>query len=191
MNYLQPNEDVLGRYQQPHLNPNKVRFVVKMFIPLSHWSDYVECVWWPYESCHPSIKLINLDMTLASMLLFGKGIGRVKKGVYDISLLLHVDADEFDERSLFDLRRFEVEKETNLSTIYNNSHPCTDSIKADSSLDGNYQGVSYGLYDTIIIDSDFEYMKKTGWLSESEEEDEDKQDQPHEIEKRVIKSPMI
>ena len=161
VNDLQPNEDVLGRYQQPHLNPNKVRFVVKMFIPLSHWSDYVECVWWPDESCHSSIKLINLDMTLASMLLVGKVIGRVKKGVYDIALLSHVNDDEVNEMSLFDVRIFAVKKETYLITIYNNSHPCTDSIKSDSSLDGNYQGVSYGLYDTTNNDSDFEDMEKT------------------------------
>ena len=53
MNDLQPNEDVIGCYQQPQLNPNKVRVRVKLLIPLDHWSDSVECEWWPYESHHP------------------------------------------------------------------------------------------------------------------------------------------
>ena len=46
VNDLQPNEDVLGRYQKPHFNPNKVSFGVKMLIPLANWSDSVECEWW-------------------------------------------------------------------------------------------------------------------------------------------------
>ena len=46
VNYLQPNGDVIGRYQQPHYNPNKVRVGVKLLIPLARWSESVECEWW-------------------------------------------------------------------------------------------------------------------------------------------------
>ena len=56
------------------------------------------------------MKLITLDMELASVLLVGKVIVRFKKGVYDIALLSHVNDDEFNEMSLFDVRRFSVEK---------------------------------------------------------------------------------
>ena len=96
-------------------------------------------------------------MALASVLLVGKVIGRVKKVVYDISLLSLVNDDEFNNMSLSDVRIFSVKKETYLSTIYNNIHTCSDSILKDASLHGNDQGVSYGLDYTIINDSDFEY----------------------------------
>ena len=43
MNDLQPNEDILGRYQQPHFDTNKVRVGFKLLIPLAHWSESGEC----------------------------------------------------------------------------------------------------------------------------------------------------
>ena len=134
----------------------KLRFGVKLIIPLSCWSYSVECEWRLDESYHLLMKLITIYVALASVLLVGKFIGRVKNGVYGIALLSHVNDDEFNKTSLFYERRFAVEKETYLSTIYNIIHPCLDSIWEDSSLDGNDQGVSYGLDDTIINDSDFE-----------------------------------
>ena len=79
---------------------------------MDHWSDYVECEWWLDESYHPSMNLITLEMSEESMLLVGKVIGRAKKGVFDISLLSHVNVDDFNERSLFNVERIEVEKET-------------------------------------------------------------------------------
>ena len=91
VNDLQPNEDVLGHYQQPHFNPNKVRVGVKLPIPLDRWSYSVECEFWIDESCHPSMKLITLDMALSSVLLVGKVIGRFKKEAYDLALLSHVN----------------------------------------------------------------------------------------------------
>ena len=36
VNELQLNEDVLGLYQQPHFNPNKLTVVFKLLISLSH-----------------------------------------------------------------------------------------------------------------------------------------------------------
>ena len=92
------------------------------------------------------------------MLLVVKVIGRVKMGVYDISLISHVNDEYFNEMSLFDVRWFAVEKKTYLRKIYNSSHPCPDSIREKALLDENDQGVSYGLYDAINNDSDFEYM---------------------------------
>ena len=91
-----------------HINPNKIRVGVKLLIPLGHWSDSVECEWWIDESYHPSMKLITLDMALASMLLSVKVIGRVKKVLYCISLLSHDNDNEFNEMSLFYVRRFAV-----------------------------------------------------------------------------------
>ena len=52
--------------------------------------------------------MITIVMILESVLLIENFIGRVKKGVYDISLLSYVNIDEFNKRSLFDVRRFEV-----------------------------------------------------------------------------------
>ena len=78
--------------------------------------------------------------------------------------------------SLFGVRIFAVEKETYLSTIYNSSHPCPDSIRKYSSLDENDQGVSYGLDDAINNDSEYEDTGKTKSSSESEEDDEGEQD---------------
>ena len=100
--------------------------------------------------------------------------------MFYVTLLSHVNYDDFIDMSLFDIRIFVVEKETYLSTIYNSSHPCTDSIWEDSSLDGNEQGVSYGLDDAINNDSYFEDMNK----KESEEEDGDEKYQPQGIEKK-------
>ena len=51
------------------------------------------------------------------MLLVGNIIFGVKKGVFDISLLSHVNDDEFNKMSLFDVRIFAVEKEAYLRTI--------------------------------------------------------------------------
>ena len=53
MSDLQPNEDVLGIYQQPQLNPNKVRVGIKLLIPLAHSSESVKCEWRIEESYHP------------------------------------------------------------------------------------------------------------------------------------------
>ena len=94
MNDLQPNKDVLGHYQYPHFNPNKVRVGVKLLISLAHFSESVECEWWIEKLYHPSMKLITLDMALASVLMVVKVIGGVKNGVYDISLISHVNANE-------------------------------------------------------------------------------------------------
>ena len=46
LNGLQPNEDVLERYQRPHSNTNKVRVGVKILIPLAPCSYFVDCEWW-------------------------------------------------------------------------------------------------------------------------------------------------
>ena len=56
------------------------------------------------------MKLITIDIELASVLL-------VKRGVYYIALLSYVNDDEFNKMSLFYVRRFAVEKETYPSTI--------------------------------------------------------------------------
>ena len=63
------------------------------------------------------MKLITLDTELAIVLLVGKVIGRVKKGVYDISLISQVNDYEFNDMSLFCVRRFAVKKETYPHTI--------------------------------------------------------------------------
>ena len=94
-------------------------------------------------------------MALESVLLVGKFTGRFKKGVYDIDLLSHANAKDFNEMSLFYMRIFAVDKETYLSTICNSSHPCHESIQEDASLYGNDEGVSYGLDDAINNDSNF------------------------------------
>ena len=96
-----------------------------------------------------------------SMLLAGKVIGRVKKGVFDVALISHVTENEFNEMSLFDVRNFSVEKETFLRKIYDSSHPRPGIIQEDASLDGSYQGVTYNLDYLINNYSDFEDMGKT------------------------------
>ena len=68
-------------------------------------------------------------MELESVLLVGKVIVRVKKGVYDIALLSHVNDKDFNKISLFGAKIFAGEKETYLITIYNSSHPFHDSIR--------------------------------------------------------------
>ena len=75
------------------------------------------------------MKLITLDMALASVLMVIKVIGRVKNREYDTYLLSNVNDDELNEMGMFDVGIFAVEKETYLSTIYNISHPCPDSIQ--------------------------------------------------------------
>ena len=62
MNNLQPNAYVIGRFQQSHINPNKVWVGVKLLIPLDHLSDSVEFEWWIDEAYHPSMKLITIDI---------------------------------------------------------------------------------------------------------------------------------
>ena len=60
---------------------------------------------------HPSIKLITLNTEEESVLLVGKFIGRFKKVVFDVALLSYVTDNEFNEMSLFDVRRFSVKTE--------------------------------------------------------------------------------
>ena len=99
-------------------------------------------------------------MAEESVLMVGKVIGRAKNGVFDIDLISHVNDYEFNKMRLFCVRRFAIEQENYISKIYNISHPCTDSSWKDASLDRNDQGISYGLDDTKINDSEFEDMKK-------------------------------
>ena len=75
------------------------------------------------------------------VLLVGKIIVRVKKGVYDIALLSHVNDNKFNNMSLFDVRRFSANKETYLIKIHNNSHPYPDITREDALPDRNDQGV--------------------------------------------------
>ena len=53
VNYLQPNGDVLERYQQPHFNQYKARVGFKLLINLAHWSGSIECECSIDESHHP------------------------------------------------------------------------------------------------------------------------------------------
>ena len=54
------------------------------------------------------MKVITFYMVLASVLLFGKFIGRIKKVVYDIALISNVNNKKFKDMSLFDVSRFVV-----------------------------------------------------------------------------------
>ena len=134
--------------------------IVKLLIPLDNWSDSVECEWGLDKSYHSSMKLITLDMALASVLVVGKVIGGLKKGVNDIALISHVYVNYFNKMILFDVTRFAVRQKTYLIKIYNNSHPSYDSIWEDTSLYRNDHGVIYGLDDTIINDSEFGKTEK-------------------------------
>ena len=71
-------------------------------------------------------------MALASVLMDRKVIGGVKNWVYAIALISHVNENNFNEIILFDVRLFEVKKETYQIKIYNNSHPYYDSICEDT-----------------------------------------------------------
>ena len=83
------------------------------------------------------MKSITLDTAEESVLLVGKGIGGVKKGLFDVDRLSHITDYEFNDMSLFDVRRFAVEEEIFLKKIYDSSHPRSDSIQRDASLDGS------------------------------------------------------
>ena len=52
------------------------------------------------------MKLTTLDISEEIVLLVGKIIGMVKKGVFNISLLSHDNHDEFNDMILFHARRF-------------------------------------------------------------------------------------
>ena len=106
MNYLQPNEAVLGRYQQAQFNLNKVMVGVKPLITLDHCTEYLECEWWIYKLYYPSMKSITIAMEEYRVLLVGKIIDRFKNGVLYVALLSHVTVNEFNEMSLSDVRRF-------------------------------------------------------------------------------------
>ena len=82
-----------------------------MIIPLAHRKDCVECEWWLDESYHPPIKSITLDTEEDSVLLVGKVIGRVEKGVFGVSLHSHVTDNNFNEMILFGVMGFSVKKE--------------------------------------------------------------------------------
>ena len=106
----------LDFHPEASVHPEHTDFT-KVFIPLAYWPDSVDCEWWLYKSHYPSMKLISIDMELSSVLLVGKVIGGFKTGVCDIALISHVNNNEFNEMSLFDVSRFAFEKETYLITI--------------------------------------------------------------------------
>ena len=83
------------------------------------------------------MKSITLDTAEESVLLVVKGIGGVKNGLFDVERLSHTTDYEFNEMSLSDVRRFAVEEDFFLKTIYDSSHPHSDSIQLDASLDGS------------------------------------------------------
>ena len=93
------------------------------------------------------------------MLLVGKVIGRVEKGVFGVSLHSHVTDNNFNEMILFGVMGFSVKKEYFLRYICDISHPNPDSIQEYASLGGGYQGATYNLDDVINNDSDSEDMK--------------------------------
>eukprot|EP00957_Ditylum_brightwellii_P195916 14926845-Ditylum_brightwellii.AAC.1 len=71
-------------------------------------------------------------MAAKSVVLIGKVLGRVRRGVYDIALLRNTEDDQFIEMTVYDIRRYGVTKFALLLSIQNNTHLRPDVISEES-----------------------------------------------------------
>eukprot|EP00957_Ditylum_brightwellii_P055749 4224258-Ditylum_brightwellii.AAC.1 len=69
-------------------------------VPLAHWADSIDTEWYLGDNYHPSIKVITIDMALKQVVLIGKVIGHVCRGVFDVALLSNIDDSEFNEMTV-------------------------------------------------------------------------------------------
>eukprot|EP00957_Ditylum_brightwellii_P209192 15360747-Ditylum_brightwellii.AAC.1 len=77
-------------------------------------------------------------MAAKSVVLIGKVLGRVMRGVYDIALLWSTEDDQFMEMIVYSLRQYGVTKSALLLSIQNNTHLHPDVISEE--LDGSRGG---------------------------------------------------
>ena len=75
-----------------------------VMVPLSHWGEDLVTRWWLDDAYHSSMSEINVDMAAKSVVLIGKVLGRVRRGVYDIALLCNTEDDQFMEMTVYDLQ---------------------------------------------------------------------------------------
>eukprot|EP00957_Ditylum_brightwellii_P100826 7684864-Ditylum_brightwellii.AAC.1 len=119
---------------------------------------------------------ITLDMDEKSVLLIGKVLDRVKKGVFDVALLCNMGDNEVNEMSSYDVRRFSVNKKILSKVISNSQHPSADASNNDSSeIDINGTSMEYNSDEAIEDDKGSIYNVEEELLFEdklSSKEDE-------------------
>eukprot|EP00957_Ditylum_brightwellii_P191938 14610547-Ditylum_brightwellii.AAC.2 len=74
----------------------------KLLIPLAFWAESIDSEWWMNASYHPSMIHITVDMALHNVALAGQRIGRVRNGVFDVTLISHLDDNEYNEMTIQD-----------------------------------------------------------------------------------------
>eukprot|EP00957_Ditylum_brightwellii_P075404 5731012-Ditylum_brightwellii.AAC.1 len=109
-------------------------------------------------------------MAANSVVLIGKVLGRLRKGVYDIALLYNTEDDHFMEMTVYKLWRYSVTKSDLLSSIQNNTHSHPDVISEESDGSRGREGVIY-MEDDVMEDSELEET-----IEESEDESLDEEE---------------
>ena len=56
------------------------------------------------DAYHSSMSEITVDMAAKIVVLIGKVLGRVRRGVYDIALLCNTEDDQFMEMTVYDFQ---------------------------------------------------------------------------------------
>eukprot|EP00957_Ditylum_brightwellii_P132146 10075393-Ditylum_brightwellii.AAC.1 len=94
-------------------------------------------------------------MAAKSVVLIGKVLGHVRRGIYDITLLCNTEGDQFMEMTVYDLWCCGVTKSALLLSIQNNTHSCPDIISEESDGIRGGEGATY-MEDDAVEDSEVE-----------------------------------
>eukprot|EP00957_Ditylum_brightwellii_P137979 10519308-Ditylum_brightwellii.AAC.1 len=89
-------------------------------------------------------------MAAKSVVLIGKILGCVRRGVYNIALLCTTEDDQFMEMTVYDLQVYGVTKSALLLSIQNNTHLCPDVISEES--DGSRGGEVATLTEKDVVE---------------------------------------
>eukprot|EP00957_Ditylum_brightwellii_P045576 3455947-Ditylum_brightwellii.AAC.1 len=92
-------------------------------------------------------------MAAKSVVLIGKVLGHVGRGVYDIALLCNTEDNQFMEMTVYNLWRYSITTSALLSSIQNNSHSCPDVIPEESNGSRGGEGATY-MEDDAVEDSE-------------------------------------
>eukprot|EP00957_Ditylum_brightwellii_P125379 9555927-Ditylum_brightwellii.AAC.1 len=97
---------------------------------LNDKEDSIDSKWCTDTSCHPSMTNITVGVALHNVVLAGKIIGRVRNDVYDVVFISQLDDNEYNKRTIQDVRQYLVSNMELVATINKYSSPMSDSASS-------------------------------------------------------------
>eukprot|EP00957_Ditylum_brightwellii_P030949 2344896-Ditylum_brightwellii.AAC.1 len=90
---LKNGEIASDQFAEPKSHSKRVQPGVMIIVPISYWSDTLSQRWWIGENYHISMGEITMDMANTNIMIVGKTLGRMRKGIYTISLMCNTGDD--------------------------------------------------------------------------------------------------